>query len=188
MNARSKAEFINSVVAGETIVCKQCGTANESDSKFCSTCGSKIEAASDSAPAKESAFTPVGNEPAKESAFAPVSGEPAKESAFAPVSSEPAKESAFAPVGSASVKESAFAPIGGVPAKESATPADDKPKPAFAPDASAFPPAKEASEAAPETKAAQETPVHEYVEPKSVFAEGLPEWSIEPPQVVVRRH
>lgn len=38
---------------------------------------------------------------------------------------------------------------------------------------------------APETK--QEIPYVVYAEPKSVFAEGLPEWSIEPPQVVVRR-
>ena len=37
----------------------------------------------------------------------------------------------------------------------------------------------------PETK--QEIPYGAYVEPKSVFAEGLPEWTIEPPQVVVRR-
>lgn len=30
--------------------------------------------------------------------------------------------------------------------------------------------------------------IHEkYIEPESVFAEGLPEWNIEPPQVVVRR-
>lgn len=41
--------------------------------------------------------------------------------------------------------------------------------------------AKQASE----TK--QEVPYVVYAEPKSVFAEGLPEWSIEPPQVVVRR-
>lgn len=27
-----------------------------------------------------------------------------------------------------------------------------------------------------------------YIEPESVFAQGLPEWSIEPPQVMVRRH
>lgn len=27
-----------------------------------------------------------------------------------------------------------------------------------------------------------------YVEPRSVFAQGLPEWSLEPPQVIVRRH
>lgn len=27
-----------------------------------------------------------------------------------------------------------------------------------------------------------------YVEPSNAFAQGLPEWSIEPPQVMVRRH
>lgn len=27
-----------------------------------------------------------------------------------------------------------------------------------------------------------------YVEPNSAFAEGLPAWSIEPPQAMVRRH
>jgi predicted amidophosphoribosyltransferase len=30
-------------------------------------------------------------------------------------------------------------------------------------------------------------PVPAYIEPSTVFAEGLPEWSIEPPSVVVRR-
>ncbi len=27
-----------------------------------------------------------------------------------------------------------------------------------------------------------------YVDPNSAFAEGLPDWSLEPPQVLVRRH
>ncbi len=30
--------------------------------------------------------------------------------------------------------------------------------------------------------------VTKYVEPNNVFAQGLPEWSIEPPQIMVRRH
>ena len=30
--------------------------------------------------------------------------------------------------------------------------------------------------------------VEKYVEPVSVFAEGLPSWDIVPPQVMVRRH
>lgn len=44
-------------------------------------------------------------------------------------------------------------------------------------DAPAFKPAKEAA------------PVKtvKYVEPNNVFAQGLPDWSVEPPQVVVRR-
>lgn len=35
-------------------------------------------------------------------------------------------------------------------------------------------------------KAEEAAPV-KYVEPENVFAQGLPEWSLEPPQVVVRR-
>lgn len=31
-------------------------------------------------------------------------------------------------------------------------------------------------------------PEKKYVEPKNTFAQGLPEWSLEPPMVVVRRH
>lgn len=36
-------------------------------------------------------------------------------------------------------------------------------------------------------KEIHETKSSNYVEPESVFAQGLPEWSIEPPQVMVRR-
>lgn len=36
----------------------------------------------------------------------------------------------------------------------------------------------------------QEAPVKiiKYDEPDAAFAKGLPEWSIEPPQIMVRRH
>lgn len=34
----------------------------------------------------------------------------------------------------------------------------------------------------------EEVTTGQYVEPAKVFAEGLPSWSIEPPQVMVRRH
>lgn len=43
-----------------------------------------------------------------------------------------------------------------------------------------------AFEPAKENKA--DTKAVKYVEPVNVFAQGLPDWSIEPPQVMVRRH
>ena len=46
--------------------------------------------------------------------------------------------------------------------------------------APAFAPAKERTVAPLKAK--------KYIEPQSAFAEGLPEWSIEPPQVPLRRH
>lgn len=95
MDAKSKANFINSVADGTNIPCPKCGASNKADSKFCISCGEELV----------------------------------------------------------------------VPKADNT--------PAFAP--------------------AQETPVapakaKKYVEPQSAFAEGLPAWSIEPPQVMVRRH
>lgn len=45
MDVKSKANFINSVAAGQTVPCPQCGTANESDSNFCYSCGFKLKVA-----------------------------------------------------------------------------------------------------------------------------------------------
>ena len=95
MDAKRKANFINSVAAGTNVPCPKCGASNKADSKFCISCGEEIVAPkADNAPA------------------------------FAPAKEEP------------------------------------------------FAPAK----------------VKKYVEPQSAFADGLPAWSIEPPQVMVRRH
>lgn len=95
MDAKSKANFINSVAAGTNIPCPKCGAINKADSKFCISCGTELV----------------------------------------------------------------------VPKAD---------------DASAFAPAQETPVASAK--------VAKYVEPSSAFAEGLPEWSIEPPQVMVRRH
>ena len=93
MDAKSRADFINSVASGANIPCPKCGTNNKSDSEFCISCGAEINVSQE-----------TQNTPAFES-----------------------------------TKET-------VPAK-----------------------------------------TIKYVEPNNVFAQGLPEWSIEPPQVMVRR-
>lgn len=95
MIAKSRADFINSIVYGQETVCPTCGTKNNADSRFCVSCGTEIEKAVSN-----------NNIPA----FAPTSN------------SEDAKK------------------------------------------------------------------IVKYVEPSKVFAEGLPDWDIVPPQVVVRRH
>ena len=43
MDAKSKAEFINSVAVGKALVCKKCGAANEPDSMFCISCGAALK-------------------------------------------------------------------------------------------------------------------------------------------------
>lgn len=93
MDAKSKANFINSVASGANIPCPKCGVSNKAGSNFCISCGTKIstpQVSPDNAPAD------------------------------------------------ATVQEA--------PAK-----------------------------------------VSKYIEPSNVFAHGLPDWSIEPPQVMVRR-
>ena len=96
MDAKSRANFINSVAAGNSVSCPKCGTANEQDSKYCISCGAEL-----SEPQTTQTNTPVFEQ----------------------------------------IKE-------------------------------------------------QEAPVQtsQYAEPNNVFAKGLPDWSIEPPQVMVRRH
>ncbi len=96
MDAKSKANFINSISTGTSVPCPKCGAANKEDSKVCLSCGAELP----------ESCQPQANSPALQQ-----------------------------------VKE------------------QEPSKKAF-----------------------------KYVEPNNVFAEGLPAWSIEPPQVMVRRH
>lgn len=94
MDAKSKADFINSVASGSNIPCPECGTNNKPDSRFCISCGAKFVDLQES----------QNNAPAFEA-----------------------------------------------------------------------------------TKEAASAKTVEYVEPNNAFAQGLPDWSVEPPQVMVRR-
>lgn len=44
MDAKSRANFINSVASGANVPCPECGTSNKTDSKFCISCGAEITA------------------------------------------------------------------------------------------------------------------------------------------------
>ena len=178
MNARSKADFINSV-AGGMIPCPNCQKLNEPDSKFCEACGTRLLKPEEPKPAATPAFEPVKKaEPAAAPAFEPVKKvEPAETLAFEPVKkAEPAVAPAFEPVKKAEpVVAPAFEPV-------------KKVEPAVAP---AFEPVKKAEPAvAPALEPVKNTEVRRkevYQEPKSVFAKGLPDWDMVPPQVMVRR-
>lgn len=45
MDAKSKADFINSVAGRQKILCPNCNALNDSDSMFCFSCGTKLEIA-----------------------------------------------------------------------------------------------------------------------------------------------
>ena len=116
MDAKSKANFINAVASGDIIPCRECGTRNKSDSKFCISCGRELS------PAAAQSST---------AAFAAVTEE-----------TKPSDTAVASVAQNNTSPTSAFAPVSTV----------------------------------------------QYVEPSKAFALGLPEWSIEPPLVPVRRH
>lgn len=63
MDAKSKADFINSVASGQMIPCPQCNQPNEPNAALCAACGAQM------APAAE----PAATEPAAPAAVSSVS-------------------------------------------------------------------------------------------------------------------
>ncbi len=154
MDAKSKANFINSVAGGQGIPCPNCNTLNEADSRFCIACGTPL--------------SPKKPENAVPFAAAEPSQEPTQEAASPQEPTPtPAAEPSQEPVPEAASSRQPF------PAAEPSRP-PVRPRPVQARPKQAEQP----KPAAPTVK---------YIEPESVFAEGLPSWDIEPPQVVVRR-
>lgn len=61
MNAKSRADFINSVASGRKIPCPICGLANEPNSAFCYSCGSRLMDTNNSSPIKKVVYCPSCN-------------------------------------------------------------------------------------------------------------------------------
>lgn len=100
MDAKSKANFINSVAGGQSVPCPKCNSLNNPKSQFCVSCGAELTAPS-----------------------------------------------------AADINNTPFASV-----------------------------AQNTQQTAEKTEKSVK-----YVEPASVFADGLPSWDIVPPQVMVRR-
>lgn len=56
MDAKSKANFINSVADGQTVPCPKCNTANKPGAEVCATCGTRLTKADTN---DSPAFAPV---------------------------------------------------------------------------------------------------------------------------------
>ena len=153
----NNADIINSAAAGKIVFCTNCGAQNSTDNAFCTTCGSKLS-------------IPVVNEGAAEvvsEAFPTAEGPEVKvEPAFQPATEEPEVKA-----------EPAFQPATEEPevkVEPAFQPATEEPEVKAEP---AFQPAESKSHA----------PVVKYEVPPSAFAEGLPPWSVEPPNAFVKR-
>lgn len=169
MDAKSKANFINSVAGGQGIPCPNCNTLNEADSRFCIACGTPLSQKKPENAVPFAAAEPV-QEPTPTSAAAS-SQEPTPTPAAAP-SQE--KE----PVPAAEPSQQPF---------PTAEPSQQQPFAAAEPSRSPVRPRPVQSRTKQAEQPKSAAPTEKYVEPESVFAEGLPSWDIEPPQVVVRR-
>lgn len=169
MDAKSKANFINSVAGGQGIPCPNCNTLNEADSKFCIACGTPLIQKKPENVVPFATAEPV-QEPTPTSAAAS-SQEPTPTPAVAPSQEKepvPAAEPSQQPFPTAE------------PSQQQPFAAAEPSRPPVRPR-----PVQSRTKQAEQPKSA--APTEKYVEPESVFAEGLPSWDIEPPQVVVRR-
>lgn len=150
MDAKSKANFINSVAGAQKIPCPNCNSLNDADSMFCAICGTKIGTD------QEEFVASVEDSQVQSDNQISVDGTPLEQTVDTSSSSAPA----FAP---ARAQESKL--VSETRGREQ-KPQADATKPAF-------------------QMAALEP--EEMQEEVSVFAEGLPDWDMVPPQVIVRR-
>ena len=147
MDAKSKANFINSVAGARKIPCPNCNTLNDADSMFCAICGTKIGSETEAANINIKASRAINDNQASASSDQAATTSTSSAPAFAPACAKEEK----------TISES--------DANEQ-KPKSDAAKPAF-----------QMATLEPE----------ELSEEVSVFAEGLPDWDMVPPQVVVRR-
>lgn len=179
MDAKSKANFINSVAGGQGIPCPNCNTLNEADSRFCIACGTPL-----SQKKPENAVPFAAAEPVQEPT--PTSAAASSQEPTPTPAAEPSQEPAFAaapsqekePVPAAEPSQQPFPTA--EPSQQQPFAAAEPSRPPVRPR-----PVQSRTKQAEQPKSA--APTEKYVEPESVFAEGLPSWDIEPPQVVVRR-
>lgn len=64
MDAKARANFINSVASGESFPCPKCNTLNDPDSLFCASCGAPLQQGSAAEEKQEDIplpFAPIQN-------------------------------------------------------------------------------------------------------------------------------
>jgi outer membrane biosynthesis protein TonB len=98
MDAKTRANFINSIASGQKIACPNCNTLNAPDAHFCFSCGTSLSGKNvneDESLKEQSEPEPVVTAPKEESE--PVITAPEEESEPAPVVTAPKKQTAAKP-------------------------------------------------------------------------------------------
>ncbi len=165
MDAKMRADFVNSVASGQKVPCPVCNTLNDPDGSFCIACGHSLKKEEKKDENSGTVICPVcQNANKKGFRFCTVCGNKLDEAESTKSSDPVTPQPAAAPAQSKAAGQQPAAP----PIRKD-PPIQSKPvrkKMAF-------------NFAEPE--------VEEYKEPVSVFAQGLPSWDVVPPQIMVRR-
>lgn len=176
MDAKMRANFINSVAGGQKIPCPSCNTLNNADASFCITCGRPLKETVPNTATSKKICPACNTENDADSLFCVSCGTKLGEN-------QPIEANNVVPVVT--------------PVQQEPTPVIQQNNTAAAP---AFNPVKRpaaapTANAAQQNNSAEKNQAFKFVEPKvvkeeeevSVFAQGLPAWDIVPPQIMVRR-
>lgn len=198
MDAKDNASFINSAANEMPVTCVKCGASNKSGNKFCTSCGAALSIGQDSQ-ADTPAFESVQEEISVQTSASQSDSTQASASLFADFYEWMDSKLNPAPVPKSVPQPTSV--VGTVPSPQSEPQLGLNKGEAQIPGSTSELKSEQVeaetlkSELTPEEetlpKAVQEKKTlketFRYVEPNTVFASGLPEWSIEPPQVMVRR-
>ena len=160
MDANSKMNFLNNLPAGDVISCPVCGTANKATKEKCFVCSAVLKTAAQTGAPAATAVEQVSFKAVAEEKHPPVGKTVEK---LPPISKAEKNAPAFGTM------EEKLPSVGEV---------EDK-SPAFG--------------AVEEKNPKSKTPAIPRVEEDDdrtevcAFAQGLPKWSLEPPQVAIRR-
>lgn len=197
MDAKSKARFINSVAGGQVVPCPSCNNINPPGSVFCRACGTRLQAPEPEEPEEQAEIEAAAEVicPVCNAVLAPdavfcsscgtrITGADAveKNEEYTAADSEE-----YTAAGSEEYTAEAEEEYTAAVNEEYTAPINDGP---------AFRPVQEAPrrsvQEAPRRPVQKRTlnfavPEEETAVEVSVFAQGLPEWDVVPPQVLVRR-
>ena len=173
MDAKMRADFVNSVASGQKVPCPVCNTLNDPDGSFCIACGHSLKKEEKKDENSGTVICPVcQNANKKGFRFCTVCGNKLDEAESTKSSDPVTPQPAAAPAQSKAAGQQPVAPAPDVQRNMGKNASQVAP---------AFEPAKKMAFNFAEPE------VEEYKEPVSVFAQGLPSWDVVPPQIMVRR-
>lgn len=193
MDAKMRADFVNSVASGQKVPCPVCNTLNDPDGSFCIACGHSLKKEEKKDENSGTVICPVcQNANKKGFRFCTVCGNKLDEAESTKSSDPVTPQPAAAPAQSKAAGQQPAAPAQDVQRNmgknaSQVAPAFEPTKKTAAAPIRKDPPIQSKPVRKKMAFNFAEPEVEEYKEPVSVFAQGLPSWDVVPPQIMVRR-